>query len=135
MNALSHPNKMIVMRKPLASSLIFAALLAAMTATPLFASGGYKGIPPKPPAKAGEKMTMKMDREKYGLGQKVYDGEAMTPGGDSAAAQMARLKSAQMKLPPDAMKMKDLTGLAGKLSPAQLDALEYFVDQRFSMKK
>jgi hypothetical protein len=76
-----------------------------------------------------------MDREKYGLGQKVYEGSAMTPGGGDVDAQRARLKAVQMKLPADAMKMKDLPAMAGKLSAAQLDALEYFVAQRFGMKK
>ena len=78
---------------------------------------------------------MKMNQEKYGLGQKVYEGSAMTPGGGSADAQMARLKVAQMQLPADAAKMKDFPALAGKLSAAQLDALEYYVAQRFPMKK
>lgn len=106
-----------------------------MAATPALASGSYNGRPPQPPTKSGDGMAMKMDREKYALGQKVYEGSAMTPGGGNADAQMARLKSAQMKLPADAMQMKDLPSLAGKLSDAQLDALEYFVAQRFRMKK
>ena len=78
---------------------------------------------------------MKMDREKYGLGQKVYEGQMKFMGGGDAGAQMERLKMAQAKLPADAMKMKDLPALAGKLSAAELDALEYFVSQRFAMKK
>ena len=121
------------MRKPSARLVIVAALLGATAAAPAFASGSYTGRPPQPPAKSGS--AMKMDREKYGLGQKVYEGSAMTAGGGNADAQMARLKAAQMKLPADAMKMKDLGALAGKLSAAQLDALEYFVTQRFAMKK
>ncbi len=78
---------------------------------------------------------MSLDREKYGLGQKVYEGGVMTPGEGNADAQMVRLKVVQAKLPADAAKMKDLVALAGKLSAEQLTALEYFVEQRFAMKK
>lgn len=121
------------MRKSSAGVIILAMLLGATAAVPAFASGSYSGRPPTPPSKA--KDGMKMDREKYGLGQKVYEGSVMTPGGGNADAQMARLKTAQMKLPADAAQMKDLASLAGKLSETQLDALEYFVEQRFAMKK
>ena len=121
------------MRKSSARVVIFAALLGAAATAPAFASGSYAGRPPQPPAKSGG--SMKMDQEKYGLGQKVYDGGVMTPGGGEADAQMTRLKAVQMKLPADAAKMKDLVALAGKLTDAQLAALEYFVAQRFPMKQ
>lgn len=124
------------MRKSSTRVVVFAALLGAAVAAPVLASGSYKGRSPKPPAKSeGGDTIMKMDREKYGLGQKVYEGSAMTPGGGDADAQTARLKAAQMKLPPDTMEKKDLPALAGKLSNTQLEALEYFVERRFSMKK
>jgi hypothetical protein len=114
---------------------ILAALLGAAAAAPALASGSYGGRPPQPPAKSADGMAMKMDQEKYALGQKVYEGSVMTAGGGNADAQLARLKAAQMKLPADAMKVKDLPSLAGKLSAAQLEALEYFVAQRFVTKK
>jgi hypothetical protein len=123
------------MRKSSVRTLLLSALFSASVTAPALASGSYSGRPPQPPAKSGDGMTMKMDREKYGLGQKVYEGSAMTPGGGDVDAQRARLKAVQMKLPADAMKMKDLPAMAGKLSAAQLDALEYFVAQRFGMKK
>jgi hypothetical protein len=123
------------MRKASVRTLLLSALLGASAASPALASGSYSGRPPQPPAKSGDGMAMKMDREKYGLGQKVYEGAVLTPGGGDAEAQRPRLKAAQMKLPADAMKTKDLPALAGKLSAAQLDALEYFVAQRFGMKK
>ena len=113
------------------SALLCAALVAATTVAPALASGSYSGRAPRPPAGGG----MKMNQEKYGLGQKVYEGGVMTPGGGNADAQMARLNALQAMLPADAMKMKNLPSLAGKLSAAQLDALEYFVAQRFGMKK
>ncbi|MDP3073189.1 MAG: hypothetical protein Q8N18_23045 [Opitutaceae bacterium] len=111
-----------------ASFLVCAALLAA---APALASGSYSNRPPRPPAAA----SAKMDQEKYTLGQKVYEGSAMTAGGGDAAAQTPRLTALQAKLPADAAKMKNLVALAGKISATQLDALEYFVAQRFGMKK
>jgi hypothetical protein len=113
--------------------ILFTALLGAAATLPAVASGSYSGRPPQPPAKTGE--AMKMDRDKYALGKNVFEGSSMTPGGGNADAQMARLKAAQTQLPADAAKMKDLPALAGKLSAAQLDALEYYVAQRFAMKK
>ncbi|MEY2877889.1 MAG: hypothetical protein RLZZ15_269 [Verrucomicrobiota bacterium] len=121
------------MMKTSARIVILAALLGAAATAPALASGSYGSRPPKPPTTAGG--AMKMDQEKYGLGQKVYEGSAMTPGGGNADAQRARLQSAQAMLPADAMKAKDLPALAGKLSAVQLEALEYFVAQRFGMKK
>ncbi|MEO7414844.1 MAG: hypothetical protein ABIZ81_15975 [Opitutaceae bacterium] len=121
------------MTKTSSRLLLLAGLLGATAAAPAFASGSYSGRPPKPPAQSGGDMKMKMDREKYGLGQKIYEGGARLTGGGDASAQMARLKNVQAQLPPDASKMKDLVGLAGKLSAAELDALEYYVKERFPM--
>lgn len=123
------------MIKPSSRVSLLVTLFGAAFTVPAFASGSYSGRPPTPPAKAGGDMSMKMNREKYGLGQKVYDGQMKLRGGGDAGAQMERLKMAQAKLSADAMKMKDLPALAGKLSAAELDALEYFVGQRFAMKK
>ena len=121
------------MRKSSARVALLVSLLGATATLPASASGSYSGRPPKPPASTGG--MMKMDQEKYGLGQKVYEGSVMTAGGGNADAQMARLKAAQAMLPADAAKMKNLVTLAGKLTAAQLEALEYFVAQRFAMKK
>ena len=116
---------------PSSRHVLLAALLAAATTVPAFASGSYPGRPPKPPAGGA----MKMDREKYGLGQKIYDGSAKLMGGGDAGAQTARLQAAQALLPADAMKAKNLPALAGKLSAAELEALEYFVKERFATRK
>ena len=117
------------MRKSSIYLFLSAALLGATSATPAFASGSFSGRPPKPPSQSGD--TMKLDREKYTLGQKVYEGSAMTPGAGNAGAQRPRLKALQMKLPAGA---RNLEALAGELSDQQLEALEYFVAQRFAMK-
>jgi len=120
------------MKSHVARTVLLIALGTVLTA-PALASGSYSGRAPKPPANSTA--ATKMDREKYGLGQRVYDSGIMTANGGNAEAQSPRLKAAQMKLPPEAAKSKNLPALAGKLSAAQLEALEYFVEQRFGMKK
>ena len=108
--------------------------LAVILATPLSlsASGSYCTCMPKPPAK-GSKAT-KVDRAKYDLGQKAFNGKTAPVQGD-ATAQRARLEALQRKLPEKVGAKKDLTSLAGKLSEEQLDALEYFVQQRYPTTK
>ena len=109
--------------------LILLGVVAAL-AWPLglFASGTYTSRLPSAPAKAA-----KVDRAKFDLGQKVYNGKTATAQGD-AAAQRARLQALQARLPEKVAKKKDLTELAGKLTDEQLDALEYFVKERYPTK-
>ena len=114
-------------------ALLLSSLLGAATVLPALASGSYSGSPPKPPAKLGD--GMKLDNEKYGLGQKIYDGKADLMAHGNADAQMEKLKMIQAQLPKEAAMKKDLVAFAGKLSAAELDALDYFVSHRFAMKK
>jgi len=112
---------------------LLVPLFAASTLTPTFASGSYStGRPPK--AKSGM-ASAQLDREKYGLGQKIYDGKVDLMAQGDMAAQEGRLKAIQSRLPASDATKKDLVSLAGKLTAEQLDALEYFVDRRFPMKK
>ena len=74
------------------------------------------------------------DREKFGLGQKIFSGGVKPAGHESAAAQGARLRALQAKLPESVAQKRDLNLLAGRLLPEQLDALEYFVTQRYPAK-
>ena len=118
-----------------ASTIIPAfALLAATIVIPAYASGSYS--PTRPPkAETGAGMTMKLDQEKYGLGQKIYDGKVDLMAHSNAQMQKERLKMIQARVPADVAMKKDFGGLAGRLSPQQLDALEYYVNHRFAMKK
>jgi hypothetical protein len=94
------------------------------------ASGSYCAcIPKPPPAKAA-----KVDRDKFDLGQKVFNGKTALSSGD-ASAQRTRLASLQTQLPEKVAKKKDLTTLAGKLTDSQLDALEYYVKERYPASK
>jgi hypothetical protein len=83
---------------------------------------------PKPPVKQA-----KIDRDKYDLGQKVFNGKtaAVDVQGEAAAVQRARLEALQAELPEKVRMKKDLPAMAGKISNEQLDALAYFVKQRY----
>lgn len=107
-------------------------LLAAVLAAPLgaLASGSYCVCIPKPPQAAASKV----DKDKYNLGQKVFNGKTAAAQGD-AAAQRAKLSSLQSQLPEKVGKKTDLNALAGKLTAEQLSALEYYVQQRYPAGK
>lgn len=111
-------------------ALAVAALLSAPAG--LLASGSYCVCLPKPPPKSSA--AKQADRDKYDLGQKVYNGKTAPATGD-AAAQRARLQTLQASLPEKVAKKKDLTALAGKLTAEQLDALEHYVGQRYPKAK
>ncbi len=107
------------------------SLLGAASIHPAFASGTSAGRMPKP---SNSKEADKLDREKYGLGQKIYDGKVKVMASGDAAVQMDKLKVLQGRLPAKVAKKKDLVSFAGKLTTEQLEALEYFVQQRFPVK-
>jgi hypothetical protein len=115
---------------------IVSLLLAAAVALPAvaLASGSYTARPPKPPV-AGER-GVKVDSTRYELGKRIYNGKLKL--GDTqpvaAAAQEGRLRGLQARLPEREQKSTNLLALAGKLSAEQLDALEYYVNQRFPQK-
>lgn len=96
-----------------------------------YASGGYSSrmAVPHPTTSQGQ-----VDREKYNLGQRVFAGKINSGQGD-AATQKVKLTALQSLLPAKLAKEKDLSTLAGKLSPAQLDALDYFLNQRYAKAK
>jgi hypothetical protein len=94
-------------------------------ATDVPASGTYRSNSPRPPSKE------RVDRDKYGLGQKVFNGKAAPAKGDPTR-QKPRLAALQASLPAKVAKKKDLTALAGQISDEQLGALEYYVGQRYA---
>jgi hypothetical protein len=51
--------------------------------------------------------------------------------GETAAVQRARLESLQAGLPEKVRAKKDLPSMAGKISNEQLDALDYYLRQRY----
>jgi hypothetical protein len=107
----------------LIGSLLFAPLVAS-------ASGSYSARPPRPPTPST------IDADKYNLGKHIFSGQAELgqATADKTVQQSPRLKELQNKLPKAAQKNADLPGLAGKLSPAQLSALEYYLEVRYKVK-
>ena len=107
-------------------------LIGFLSLAPLaaFASGSYSVRPPRPPAAST------IDADKYNLGKQIFSGHAELgqATADKTAQQAPRLKELQNKLPKAAQKNADLPGLAGKLSPAQMSALEYYVEVRYKVK-
>ena len=118
--------------KNLRYQLVLLAMVAALgSPLSLFASGSYCACMPKPPLRV---KSAQVDRDRYDLGQKVYN-EKAAPGQGDAAAQRTRLQALQSQLPASVAKTKDLTAMAGKLSEQQLSALEYYVQQRYPKTK
>ncbi|WP_207767159.1 hypothetical protein [Leptospira adleri] len=108
---------------------ILVGLLGVLT-IPSFASGGFSGggVAQIPKGK---------DREKYHLGKSVFNREIeITAAADPAkiSAQKIRLEYLQGSLPNSEKQRINLEEFAGKLTPEQLDSLEYFVSVRFNVK-
>jgi hypothetical protein len=107
-------------------------LALSLAPTVLKGSGSYSSRPPRPPAVI--EISRDADRERYELGKKIYSGKARLsaqPSVDTTKQQEARLRNLQARLPESAQKKTDLTALAGRLTPAEMDALEYYVNKRF----
>lgn len=106
---------------------ILGAIALAASANVAIGSGSYTSRPPRPGV---EKKSL--DHAKYALGQRIFDGKMRLQAAQSdATAQKERLKALQARLPERVAKKKALVGLAGKLASDQLEALEYYVNQRF----
>jgi hypothetical protein len=111
-----------------------ALVILALSLAPavLKGSGSYSSRPPRPPAVI--EMTKDVDRERYELGKKIYSGKARLSAQasmDATKQQEGRLRTLQARLPESAQKKTDLTALAGRLTAAEMDALEYYVNKRF----
>lgn len=113
--------------------LLVAAALSAAAAAPALASGSYNSRPPAPRSAAIK--VPKADRDRFALGQSAFNGRAMAVNPSAMEAQTPRLAALQAKLPETVAKKKDLSALAGKLSDEQLAALEYYVAERYGMKR
>lgn len=93
----------------------------------LNASGSYSTRPPVPRNESGT-----MDRAKYSLGQRLFTDGPGSETNSGVPGQKQRLKEMQQSLPARFDGQKDLTELAGKLSLEQLEAIEYYVAERFA---
>ena len=111
--------------------LILVTALLLLQERAVFASGSSINRLPTPGAGAADGG---LDREKFGLGQKIFNGSVELTGHEPAAAQKEKLQTLQSRLPENVAGKLNLAQLAGKLLPRQLDALEYFVTQRYPSK-
>jgi hypothetical protein len=115
--------------------IISAGLFAATATFPhnVIASGSYCACLPKPPAASAANArgaTARVDRDRFDLGQKVFNGQT-APARGNAKAQRPRLEALGSQLPAKVAKEKNLPARAGSLTNEQLDALEYYVAERY----
>jgi hypothetical protein len=112
-------------------SISLALALCLLVPTAGIASGNYSARPPRP-AVSGD---ARIDSAKYEMGKRIYTGKTeLTVVTTGAPNSEARLRALQSSLPEREQKKTDLTKLSGKLNAGQLDALEYYVSQRFPKK-
>jgi hypothetical protein len=110
-------------------TLLAVAFAAAVALVPeAKASGSYCACLPKPPSSSGTHA--KVDRDRYDLGQKVFNGKT-APVQGNARSQKPRLEALQGRLPAKVAAQKHLPSLAGKLTNEQLESLEYYVGERY----
>lgn len=110
---------------------IWLSLLLTLPLTVL-ASGNYVGGIPRV---AGQKL----DQEKLALGKLIYNGNldrshyiAGVPA--SASEQQAYLSIMHTQLPQQEQRKHPIVSLAGQLSPDHLEALHYFLTNRFKVQ-
>lgn len=106
---------------------LVTALVALALASSALASGSAPTRPPRPPRTDAPGETM--DSARYALGKSVFTGKAPLHS-NRAAARQQRARLSQLAARSGA-RGASLPELAGKLSPEQLDALEYYVSQRY----
>ncbi|MBL9191741.1 MAG: hypothetical protein JNJ82_05235 [Opitutaceae bacterium] len=101
----------------------------------LAASGSYVPRPPRKLVKA-ERSAAEIDPERYGLGRALVlrTGEIRISNEVNAsvrADQEAALRAVEARLSNEVRQKAQLTSLAGRLTPPQLDAVIYYLGVRF----
>lgn len=105
-----------------------AITMGGLLACAGFASGSYSSRPPQPPD------AVIQNSRRYELGKAIFAGKLDLKDRAPQAAQLERLKDLQGRLPASKRASADLPALAGKLSPDQMTALEYFLEIRYKIK-
>ena len=111
--------------------ILIACLLLLLVPGYGFASGSYMARPPRPPMQNGP------EEARYEVGKAIFTRKMALPERHAAAPrdkQMERLRQLQNKLPAQARSGVDLTGLAGRLSPGQFQALEHYLAVRYKIQ-
>jgi len=74
-------------------------------------------------------------RHRYRVGERLFRGERQGEGADAGVAEEAKqLAALEAQLPESARAKADLSSLAGKLTPAQIDALHYYLVVRYKLR-
>lgn len=114
--------------RPMILTLAATLLIGGGAPTLLEASGSYPGPAIRP--------AVRVITAKYELGKAVFNGKAtMSAGAGNAEAQGEKLAAWQKALPVAAAKTVNLPAFAGKLTAEQMDALQYFIEVRYNLKK
>ncbi len=108
------------------AQLLTPVVMLALASSAL-ASGSAPTRPPRPPRNDAPAETM--DNSRYALGKSVFTGKAPLHS-NPAAARQQRVRLTQLAA-RSGSRGASLPKLAGKLSPEQLDALEYYISQRY----
>jgi hypothetical protein len=76
-----------------------------------------------------------VNKDKYDLGSKAFSGKGLPAEASEAtiAEQEGALEKIDAKLPPEVKEKAGLARLAGRLTPAELDALAYFAAVRYRL--
>jgi hypothetical protein len=112
-----------------------AVSLLLISSVWLAASGSYVPRPPRKLVKA-ERSTAEIDPERYGLGRALVlrTGEVRIPNDVNSSlrvGQEARLRTVEAGLSAEVRQKAQLTSLAGRLTPPQLEAVIYYLGVRF----
>ncbi|MHC4608659.1 MAG: hypothetical protein ACYTAF_17275 [Planctomycetota bacterium] len=108
---------------------VVVVLLAQLLAAGASASGSYV-------ARAAHRAGIN-DYAKYELGKSISAGEVELGARSSGAAgvQLELLSELQSELPRSARSRLDLPALAGRLSGEQLDAVQYYLQIRYRIRR
>lgn len=102
-------------------------LWSNLSSTNVNASGGYSGIGVQPP--------FQIDATRYELGKSVFNRKVpFGESGRSNALQSDILEAYQKALPPLVQRAANLPSLAGRLSQAQFEGLQHFLQVRFNVR-
>lgn len=76
-----------------------------------------------------------VDSKKYDHGKAIFRGQTTLPepSEERLPHQTKRLRALQDQLPARVRETVDLTKLAGRLSPEQMESLEYFLEFRYDI--
>lgn len=119
-------------RRPIALAYCLALLAALLTCLSADGSGSYRHS--ALPDKSSDLYNEGVDVGRFELGRKLYAGMIKLSDADSGAEsnQAQKLQELARKLPSSQSKSSErMQRMAGRLTKDQVEALEYFIQERF----